>query len=359
LLWAVGLGLIVSPLLHYIFFVQWIEPRAAHPLAFLAAIPPLKLGALFMAIPVGASVLSVRPIGWYAVVGYAAVTLGLNMALFFGPKGRPLTLLFAATGVACVAYFVRKEIRAPYFNPRLRWWVQSRLERTFDVEIGGRGSVRAKTSDVSTSGLFLATEGTFTVGEVLPLKIRIGAKVVEVSSVVARIADGSNGPKGIGVKFQKTGRDVERLTAELRERVRIRRTLRVDIKGKETIACKTFDVSDKGVFLTTDQPFKPGEKLAMTVHVGESPADVSGEVVWVSDGSRHPKGVGIKFESAGPAASQVMRQLLEDSTKASARVPFEDATNWAARAPKIDKEPAAAPKAAPDDAAAAAGKKNA
>ncbi len=218
-IWVVGLGLLLSPIFYYL--QEGINEHAM--LLDRIDLIALKMGTIkligvVLAPVVGALVLSMRPIGWFAVMLYAVYTLAANAVLYSkGQLEMSMLLLFNATGLAAVVYFARREIMSPYFNPRIRGWERApRYPFTLIVEIPGKKDTVCKTFDINMSGCFLTTENEFTVGEKFSMKLNVADKPVTMSGQVMWIREPNHPVPGVGVKFTNWSWDLRRALRGLR-----------------------------------------------------------------------------------------------------------------------------------------------
>jgi uncharacterized protein (TIGR02266 family) len=62
-------------------------------------------------------------------------------------------------------------------------------------------AVRSRTFDISPGGTFLRLPEPRPKGTKVRLTLEIGDRTLTIQGVVARVADGRNGPKGIGIAF--------------------------------------------------------------------------------------------------------------------------------------------------------------
>jgi len=117
-------------------------------------------------------------------------------------------LFFLATALiqSMVIYLVGRDIRVPYFFPRIRWWesdpryklsVPAKIIRHDGAELEG------EIMDLSMGGCFLKTHAYFTPDEVVSLSFSLFDRPAACKgNVVWRAESGVTHPKGIGVKFQ-------------------------------------------------------------------------------------------------------------------------------------------------------------
>lgn len=318
-IWLVGLGLILSPIYYYfeksfIAQIPWTDVAAMIRAMSIAKLIGIGLGPI-----VGGLVLRMRPISWYAIIGYALYTVGANIALVAAGHMRLWVFAFnVPTALIVILYFVRREVMSPYFNPRLRWWESDRvqLKTRADIQRGDGSAATAETLDISPTGVFLVTGEAVAVGESMDLTIAIGKESIRARARAVWTSDGSRRPRGIGARFEEpSGRIIKAALAKIAPRAVPRLPFKLDVDivrsggEKEAISCKTFDVSEAGCFLVTERAFTVGERIELTLHMTDEPVTVSGVIVWQSDGQQAPRGIGVRFDRRSAVLAVQLRRL--------------------------------------------------
>ncbi|MBN2510206.1 MAG: PilZ domain-containing protein [Spirochaetales bacterium] len=158
---------------------------------------------LYVLIAVG--MFSVRTWGWYTSIGAAAVLFSLNtLRAAQLPWQMGLVLLVSNTIILVSAFLLfRRELMAPYFFPRLRWWESEERVRT---QLLGSLHIsdevfRGEVSDISLSGCFveLTTPLSSSAGHQKPvLSIQLRGKVLTLPVLIMRI---SRQGRGAGCMF--------------------------------------------------------------------------------------------------------------------------------------------------------------
>ncbi len=327
-LWLIALTLMASPIYYYIEKSRLDHLALGEPSAIFGAMSTIKLIGVVLGPIVGWLVLTVRPISWYAIIVFSIYTLVANTALLV--EGRMRTWVFllnVPTALFVILYFVRREVMSPYFNPRLRWWESDRVDMKAKAEIvvAGKPAIAAETLNISPSGAFLVTDNPPPVGTEFEVSITLGKESIKARASSVWTSDGKGRPMGTGARFDAPSSKLIRAAlADVQPRRQPRHAFRleVDIEGRDSVSCKTFDVNDAGCFLVTEAKFGVGEKLSMTLHMIESPVKVEGEVVWVSDGtSGRPRGIGVRFSRAAPALREQLGALVEREGTPAPTVP--------------------------------------
>jgi len=139
---------------------------------------------------------SISMIVWNIYFSWTHPRYPIELIIFF------LAALFLITG-----FFILEPIRAPYFNPRLRWWEQEkryRVDLPVTIQhVDDNKVTKGKTYDISKSGLFFVGEFPDTVGGIVKVQIEhdelssipLVGEIVWVSEAKGRY------PQGGGIKF--------------------------------------------------------------------------------------------------------------------------------------------------------------
>lgn len=158
----------------------------------------------FSALPLAYGLYKVRLWAWYYFLIHS---VGMVILSLFGNDYR--IHFNASTIINCIflipiGYFISKEIRTPYFNPRVRWWEQAkRFQHEAKIIIEGN---EYKTYDISVAGAFLITEGKnqFEIGELVPIIIILDNETINCFAEVRWLNNEKNKyPIGCGIKFDK------------------------------------------------------------------------------------------------------------------------------------------------------------
>lgn len=160
----------------------------------------------FLAIPLSYGLFKVRAWAWYYFLFYSIAMVilslfGSDYKVHFSPA-TVINLIFLIP----IGYFISKEVRAVYFNPRLRWWEQSkRFIHEIKIEIENK---IYSTFDISETGSFVIDnkELNLELNELVPIVIDLDDKKINCYGQVRWINDQKNKyPMGYGLKFEKLG----------------------------------------------------------------------------------------------------------------------------------------------------------
>jgi hypothetical protein len=121
-------------------------------------------------------------------------------------------------------YRIAKEIRVPYFFPKIRWWESNpryRLSTPVQVFRGDGTAIEGEVLDVSLAGCFIKTRFDFAPDETVRLKFRLYGHVIEGEGKSVWAAQSSvTHPKGIGVKFGAHSKSQKRALRSIGRRLR-------------------------------------------------------------------------------------------------------------------------------------------
>lgn len=172
------------------------------------------------AIPLAYGLFKVRTWAWYYFLAHA--TMIIIFSLFSSGKNGyfiGITPLFFINLLVLIpiGFFLQKEIRSPYLNPRLRWWEQS-IRIRHNVRISYNDKVY-ETFDISKTGSFLIVPEDrlkSNVGDKISVTIDLDDNKVKCYSEVVWINKKSNEklPCGIGIKFLDLSKNDKNIISE-------------------------------------------------------------------------------------------------------------------------------------------------
>lgn len=167
--------------------------------------------------------------GWMVVAGFGLwemrrwgwyVFLAANAWLLYWSAGvlveysrnehKAGSFILVCIAVGGLLYRVAREIRVPYFYPRIRWWETNprfRLSVPVQVKIGDR-ALKGEILDISRGGCFIRLREEIRVEEKIELTFQIFQTTFKCpGNVVWRSKSTVTHPKGCGVKFLSMPRD--------------------------------------------------------------------------------------------------------------------------------------------------------
>lgn len=137
------------------------------------------------------------------------------IAMRYSESNNPF-LAFLISLLFLIALIIRlgKEIRVPYFLPRIRWWesnpryklaVPIKVER---AESGFEGEIL----DVSMGGCFIKTRNDLTQNERILARFNLFGEALEIGgTIVWRSPSSVTHPKGVGMKFDELDKAQRRI----------------------------------------------------------------------------------------------------------------------------------------------------
>jgi hypothetical protein len=161
--------------------------------------------ALFPVVAVG--IYMVRKWGWYLFISFSGLLIAYNLFVYFflNPNYAFETILFfilIITGMS--AFFLRRHVCAPYFNPRLRWWeTAARYRVTLHTDIlTEKGALPCETIDISETGCFLECAEPMVEGSSVWVKINCQGAEINVIGKIVRKSGKKDRVGGYGIMFQ-------------------------------------------------------------------------------------------------------------------------------------------------------------
>lgn len=150
---------------------------------------------------------------WYLFV-IANFMLTYENALFVNSYGSSLhpigVFLLSVIGVGLVVYRIGKEIRVPYFFPKIRWWeTDPRYKLVVPtqircLEVSHSMVVEGQIMDLSMTGCFVKLRNDLNRNEDVSLEFSIfGHKIHCRGTVVWLTQSTVTHPKGVGIKFNE------------------------------------------------------------------------------------------------------------------------------------------------------------
>lgn len=167
---------------------------------------------------VGYGIWSTKCWGFWAVLAYSLGMFVNNIVLFvlgITFDNILITIAFNTIMIAIVLVFLMPVVRAPYFNPRLRWWEQATRWKTHDLRVlvkefgTGRLLFEAEAFDISETGVFIATDRIHALHDIFHLEIHGAHDLVlhAGAEIVWAPKHQATRPHGYGCKFTTVDRE--------------------------------------------------------------------------------------------------------------------------------------------------------
>ena len=174
------------------------------PYGVLSRLTPSDISILATYILIGICLLSMRKWGWWGFIGFSLYLISYNLIAFLrNPFYSPLSLIvFTVLLTTAAGLLFRKELIAPYFNPKLRWWEsEKRYDLSFRCRMHfGEESMSVPVYDISRGGCFLAVDRPAPLSRILTLEITINRLYLTLKGEVVRSSD--TPVKGWGILFK-------------------------------------------------------------------------------------------------------------------------------------------------------------
>jgi Tfp pilus assembly protein PilZ len=146
-------------------------------------------------------------------VGYTNALIAIR----YSESNHPFVAFLVSIGLL-IALMMRlgKEIRVPYFLPRIRWWeTNPRYKLVVPVKVERTGSgFEGEILDLSMGGCFIKSRNDLNQNERILSRFELFGEALEIGgTIVWRSQSSVTHPKGVGVKFdelEKTQRRVMR-----------------------------------------------------------------------------------------------------------------------------------------------------
>ena len=202
----IGFYYLLSPLLNLVQIALVTHLPLSGPVNLWSILAPVDW-AILVAFPlVGWGLLSVRRWGWLTFVTFTISLIGYNFISYLVNKTYDISvvLLYNLALAAITFVFFRKHLRAPYFNPRLRWW---NTDPRFQVQLHGRiGEAESaglvEILDLSASGVFLSAHADIEPGQVHTVTIEAYGMAFPVKGKVMRKTSAHDPKPGFGIMFE-------------------------------------------------------------------------------------------------------------------------------------------------------------
>jgi hypothetical protein len=147
--------------------------------------------------------------GYYLFLSFSTLIIIHNFYILLTQKqySSYMVLLFQATTLSVVGFFLQKHITAPYFNPKMRWW-ESRPRYKVDVgcvnKISEGASARLFEShihDISKGGCFMVCSENLKIDTQIELEFSFNNNRVLILGETVWLCPKIQG--GYGIQFHK------------------------------------------------------------------------------------------------------------------------------------------------------------
>jgi len=171
----ISLGYLLTPVFFIAQYFYFSKVFIFHFSTWMTLLTPYKLSLILIPPIVAFGIFKMRQWGWYLSLVHMFFILGNNTLSFLvGSRTPPWAIIiFSLVTLVILLTFVRKEIRAPYFNPRIRWWESKpRYAITMQVEMGNdRMKITGETYNISEGGMFMVSQSDVEIDEEFSVKL--------------------------------------------------------------------------------------------------------------------------------------------------------------------------------------------
>lgn len=193
---------------------------------FRVLLSPFYYLLSIFAVAVGYGLWEVRRWGWYAFV-ITNVLIAYESAVLvneYGETHHKLLSFLASLGfLLVISYRVGREIRVPYFFPKIRWWESNpRYRLSVPAKISRMGTeMEGQILDLSLGGCFLKVRSDLPQDEYVTLDFKVFGYEIRCQGIVVwRTQSTVTHPKGVGIKFTQLTRQQRRVLAQVNRRLK-------------------------------------------------------------------------------------------------------------------------------------------
>lgn len=175
----------------------------------------------------GTGILKIQWYAWYVFLfsNFTIVYQTVVVLIQYSVGDLRVVSFIATIALQILAVFlVTREIRVPYFFPRIRWWESDpryQLSIPVKVERVGQAIIDAEIVDISVAGCFIKTPVTCQFEEEVTLDFSLFERSVKCAGKILWQAESTvTHPKGIGVKFTEIDRKALKIIKRSTKRIR-------------------------------------------------------------------------------------------------------------------------------------------
>ncbi len=165
----------------------------------------------------GTGLLRIRWYGWYIFIFSNLLILYETASIltyYSHSENKLLGFLVTLAIQAIVLFLVAREVRVPYFFPKIRWWeTDPRYKLSVGVQIhkkdGEKKEVEGEIMDISLGGCFIKTHTFFAQDEIVGITFNLFERTLNLDGMVVwRTESRVTHPKGVGVKFMPLTKEI-------------------------------------------------------------------------------------------------------------------------------------------------------
>ncbi len=160
-----------------------------------------------IAVSTGLALYRMRPYAWHFYVFHSFLMLWeqFYVGLRYGHSNIvAVPLTFTSLAILAALYVLKRELRVPYFSPKIAWWESDpRYKISVPSEMTCSDHFyRGDIMDISASGCFIKTKDPMKVDQIIHIKFSLFDHKFDCEGrIVWRTESGVTHPKGVGVRF--------------------------------------------------------------------------------------------------------------------------------------------------------------
>lgn len=220
----IALVMVVFPISYLIFAVTLFNVSATKCLGLYLS--PAFLVMNVLGIVSGIGFWKMRRWAWYTFCTSQLIVIYANVLLAFHygeSRYRILSFVFSLVIVWIFYNRAEREIRVPYFLPKIRWWESNpryRLSIPVELERKNGNRLQGEVLDLSAKGCFVKLRQDLTMDERISMDLRAFGVNLECQGTVVWRADSAvTHPKGIGIKFDRLTRTQRQVLRAMTQRI--------------------------------------------------------------------------------------------------------------------------------------------
>ncbi len=164
---------------------------------------------------------------WYTFLMTSVATAYANALVllnYSASHNKLLAFIFSIVLLVGLIYGVAREVRVPYFFPKIRWWESNpRYRLSIPAKLAleeSANTFQGEILDISISGCFIKIPNPIPVDELIKVQFELFRHPIEFQGTVVWQASGAvTHPKGVGIKFAPMFKQQRRLMKAMNSRL--------------------------------------------------------------------------------------------------------------------------------------------
>jgi Tfp pilus assembly protein PilZ len=170
---------------------------------------------MILAMTAGYGLKEMKRWSWYVFIATMVLLVYYNALVtsVYGESHQKfLVFLISLLGVLVLSYRVSKEIKVPYFFPKIRWWeTNPRYRLVVPVQLGYADNAQSgEILDLSIGGCFIRSKHPFKPHQKINVDFEVfGLRIHTPGVIIWSTPTTVTHPQGIGIKFGKMDRAMQ------------------------------------------------------------------------------------------------------------------------------------------------------